>query len=81
MPYWDHKKADAIAPAFLLCVPSRAYISPCTPEGTGEGIPPHGFAVPFRSAFGLRIPFGSEKGPLVNKTGSESNLVHETALF
>jgi len=31
-------------------VPSRAYISPCAPEGTGERVPPHGFAVPLRSA-------------------------------
>ena len=50
MPYWDHKAKPANSAGFLLCAPSRAYISPCTPEGTGEGIPPHGCAVPLLSA-------------------------------
>ena len=41
------------APGLHLC-PAGHIPSPCTPEGTGERIPPHGVAVPLRSAFGLR---------------------------
>ena len=93
MPYWDHKAKPANSAGFLLCAPSRAYISPCTPRGL-RGVTPQGDggkdsparlrrppSVGLRSAFGLRIPFGSEIGPLVNETGFEFGLVQKRAVM
>ena len=37
--------------------PLRGFSLTLHPQGTGERIPPHGFAVPFRSASGLRLRF------------------------
>ena len=46
MPCWDHKKGQPLMRLAFFAVP---YI-PLHPQGTGDGIPPPGYAGPLMSA-------------------------------
>ncbi len=87
MPCWDHKKGQPQTRlAFLRSHSAQRLLrfisSPCTPEGEkGRNPLPLLAQLSPRSAFGLRIPFGSEIGPLVNETGFEFGLVQKRAVM